>query len=142
MGAGLALRTWAIATLGGWFTLRVGVQPTQRVVERGPYRWIRLPSYVGAFLTVIGSAVALRAWVAAAIGAVALVAAFRRRVAQEERLLVATLPGYRAYMTRTGAFLPRLGQGSHGAAGPSVPATAGSRARPGTREFLAMPPDR
>ena len=35
MGAGLALRTWAIATLGGWFTLRVGVTPAQRLVQDG-----------------------------------------------------------------------------------------------------------
>jgi protein-S-isoprenylcysteine O-methyltransferase Ste14 len=35
--------------------------------------------------------------------------AFRRRIHHEERVLAAGLPGYRAYMTRTGALLPRLG---------------------------------
>ena len=109
MGAGLALRTWAIATLGGWFTLRVGVKTAQRLVDEGPYRLMRHPSYAGAFLAFVASAVLLRAWMAAALGAVALHAAFRRRIHHEERVLAVELPGYRAYMTRTGALLPRLG---------------------------------
>ena len=108
MGAGLGLRTWAIATLGGWFVLRVGVKPAQRLVQEGPYRLIRHPSYTGAFLAFVASAILLRAWVAAALGAVALHAAFRRRIHHEERVLAASLPGYRAYMARTGALLPRL----------------------------------
>jgi protein-S-isoprenylcysteine O-methyltransferase len=109
MSAGLALRTWAIATLGGWFTLRVGVKPAQRLVQGGPYRLMRYPSYAGAFLAFVASAILLRAWVAAALGALALYAAFRRRIRHEERVLAAGLPGYRAYMARTGALLPRLG---------------------------------
>lgn len=109
MGAGLALRTWAITTLGGWFTLSVGVMPAQRLVQEGPYRLMRHPSYVGAFLAFVASAILLRAWVAAALGAVALYAAFGRRIHHEERVLVAGLPGYRAYVARTGAVLPYLG---------------------------------
>ena len=123
MAAGLALRTWAIATLGGWFTLRVGVTPAQRLVQSGPYKLMRHPSYTGAFLAFVASALLLRAWVAAALGVVALQAAFRRRIRHEERLLAAELPGYRAYMTRTGAFLPRFALG--------LPAAAGDRAGSG-----------
>ena len=108
MTGGLALRTWAIATLGGWFTLEVGVKPAQRLVEEGPYRLIRHPSYAGALLAFVGSALLLRAWVAAGLGAVALYVAFRRRIHHEERVLAAGLPDYRAYMERTGALLPRL----------------------------------
>ena len=108
MGAGLALRTWAIATLGGWFTLRVGVKPGQRVVEEGPYRLIRHPSYAGALLALVAGAILLRAWAAAALGAGALYAAFRRRIHHEEHVLARGLPDYGEYMARTGALLPRL----------------------------------
>ena len=62
---------------------------------------MRHPSYAGAFLAFVASAILLRAWVAAALGALALYAAFRRRIHHEERLLAAELPGYRAYMART-----------------------------------------
>ena len=138
MGAGLALRTWAIVTLGGWFTLRVGVTPAQRLVRSGPYRLIRHPSYTGAFLAFVASAILLRAWVAAALGALALWAAFRRRIHHEERLLAASLPGYRAYMARTGALLPRLGPpggcrprgGDTRSASPGSGRTRGGRRRP------------
>ena len=108
MVAGLALRTWAIVTLGRWFTLEVGVVPAQRVVEEGPYRVIRHPSYAGALLAFAGSALLLRAWIAAALGALALGLAYRRRIRQEERVLLAGLPGYAAYVARTGALWPRV----------------------------------
>ena len=114
MGAGLGLRTWAVATLGGWFTLQVGVKPAQRLVRAGPYRLIRHPSYTGAFVALIASAVLLRAWVTVVLGAIALYVAFRRRIRHEERLLAAALPGYRRYMARTGALLPRCGLGPAG----------------------------
>jgi protein-S-isoprenylcysteine O-methyltransferase len=109
MVAGLALRTWAVATLGRWFSLRVDLQPAQCLVEDGPYRWMRHPSYTGALLAFAASAVFLHAWVTAVVGPAALYLAFRRRIAYEERVLAAGLPGYRGYMRRTGALVPRLG---------------------------------
>lgn len=109
MVGGLALRTWAIATLGGWFTLRVDLKPAQRLVQDGPYRWVRHPSYAGALVAFAASAVLLHAWVAATLGSIALYWAFRRRIAFEERVLTAGLPGYAEYMRRTGALWPRLG---------------------------------
>ena len=128
MGAGLALRTWAVATLGGWFTLRVGVKSGQHLVQRGPYRLIRHPSYAGAFLALVASAVLLRAWVAAALGAVALYAAFRRRIYHEERVLAGGLPDYRAYMARTGALVPRVGRpAARRPGGPGVRRSVGQR---------------
>jgi protein-S-isoprenylcysteine O-methyltransferase Ste14 len=122
MGAGLALRTWAVATLGGWFTLQVGVQPAQRLVRTGPYRLIRHPSYTGAFVALTASAVLLRAWVTVVLGAIALYAAFRRRIRHEERLLATVLPGYRRYMARTGGLVPARIR--------SRPTVATRRARP------------
>jgi protein-S-isoprenylcysteine O-methyltransferase len=109
IGAGLALRTWAIVTLGGWFTLRVDLKPAQPLVREGPYRWIRHPSYAGALLAFAASAVLLHAWTAAILGSIALYVAFRRRIAYEEGVLATGLPGYREYMARTGSLWPRVG---------------------------------
>jgi len=49
-GTGIALRQWAITTLGQCFVGHVLVQPGQAVVRSGPYRWLRHPSYAGHWL--------------------------------------------------------------------------------------------
>jgi protein-S-isoprenylcysteine O-methyltransferase len=108
MVGGLTLRAWAVRTLGRSFTLELRVEPGQRVVEDGPYRWLRHPSYAGAWLAIVASCALLGSSVAAALGAIVLAAGFRRRIRHEERLLAERCPGYTAYAARTGALLPRL----------------------------------
>jgi protein-S-isoprenylcysteine O-methyltransferase len=108
MVAGLALRTWAVRTLGRAFTLEIRVEPGQRIVQDGPYRWIRHPSYAGAWLTFVAGAVLVGSRVTATLAAIALAAAFARRIRFEERLLAARSPDYRAYAARTGALVPHL----------------------------------
>ena len=45
--AGLCLRWWAIITLGRFFTVDVTIEKDHEVVERGPFRLVRHPSYSG-----------------------------------------------------------------------------------------------
>ena len=52
--AGLALRWYAIIYLGRFFTVNVSIQDGHRVVDSGPYRHIRHPSYAGVLLALIG----------------------------------------------------------------------------------------
>ena len=108
MIGGLALRAWAVVLLGPWFTWNVTVQAGQQVVSRGPYRFIRHPSYTGALITFVASCVLLRSWVVALLAAFTLVLAVRRRIRYEEALLVKTLPGYQAYISRTDKLLPGI----------------------------------
>jgi protein-S-isoprenylcysteine O-methyltransferase Ste14 len=106
MVLGLLLRTWAVATLGRWFTWNVEVQPGQEVVESGPYQFLRHPSYAGALLTYLGVCLLFHSWIAAVVALVALPAAFIRRISYEEELLKEALPGYESYVSRTGALFP------------------------------------
>ncbi len=108
MIGGLALRTWAVVSLGSWFTWNVAVQAGQTLVTDGPYRVIRHPSNWGALISFVASCILLRSWIAAALAAFALTMAFVRRIGYEETLLVKTLPGYRAYISGTGRLLPRI----------------------------------
>jgi protein-S-isoprenylcysteine O-methyltransferase len=108
MLGGLALRTWAVATLGRWFTWNVEIQPGQQLVTTGPYRFIRHPSYSGPLLTFLAGCFLLRSYRAAAFAAIALPAAFLRRIHHEERLLRDTFPEYKEYAARTGMLWPRL----------------------------------
>ena len=62
MAAGLALRGWAVPTLGHQFTVRISTEPTQSRVTTGPYRWLRHPGYLGSLITVLGVLVAFDSW--------------------------------------------------------------------------------
>lgn len=103
---GTALRLWAIATLGRFFTATVQCQDGQEVISDGPFRWVRHPSYLGAYLGVVGSAVLLQAPVSAAIGSVSLGLAYAYRIHVEEKTLVCELEGYRDYQARTARIVP------------------------------------
>ena len=60
MVLGIVIRQWAIAVLGRFFSRTVAVQEKQTVVETGPYRYVRHPSYTGALIFFVGFGLALQ----------------------------------------------------------------------------------
>jgi len=92
--SGIALRVWAVKTLGRYFQREVVVEPGQGLVRRGPYRWVRHPAYAGNLLALFGFGVALGSWVGAIIGAAIILAAHIPRILVEERVLSTTFPTY------------------------------------------------
>jgi protein-S-isoprenylcysteine O-methyltransferase len=88
---GLALRTWAVFTLGRFFTMEIAVTDDHAVISSGPFAIVRHPSYLGAFFLYLGTALFLHAWGAAALAVVALPIAFVRRIRTEEAILAGTL---------------------------------------------------
>jgi protein-S-isoprenylcysteine O-methyltransferase len=107
MAAGLALRVFSILWLGPMFTRLVQILPGHRLVNSGPYRFVRHPSYSGLLLFFIGLGVALGDWLSAAIMLVvpALGVLYRIRV-EEEALFEAFGEEYRVYMDRVSSLLP------------------------------------
>jgi protein-S-isoprenylcysteine O-methyltransferase Ste14 len=106
---GVALRWYAIRTLGRFFTRDVAVSASQPVVQYGPYRAIRHPAYTGTFLTMLGVGLAMTNW--ASLGALLLCVFLGHlyRVKVEEQALIRTLgQPYIAYMRRTRRFIPWL----------------------------------
>jgi protein-S-isoprenylcysteine O-methyltransferase Ste14 len=109
LAAGLTLRIWAIRELGRFFTYAVLVHPGQRVIETGPYRRIRHPSYSGMVLGMLGLGLALGTWLSAAACMLPTLAAFSLRLRSEERVLATQLgEPYRDYMRRTRRLIPGL----------------------------------
>lgn len=105
--AGTLFRQWAIRTLGGYFTRVVRISPEQRVVQEGPYRWVRHPSYTGGMLAAAGVGFALANWISVACLLAAIAPGFAYRIVVEERALVETLgEPYRAYRARTKRLIP------------------------------------
>src|ERR1700721_942815 len=63
MWIGIAFRYYCMRVLGRYFTFDVAVHGGQTVVEAGPYRYIRHPSYTGAIITLVGFGLTLENWV-------------------------------------------------------------------------------
>jgi protein-S-isoprenylcysteine O-methyltransferase Ste14 len=105
-GMGVVVRQWAIATLGRFFVGHVLVQPDQTLVDSGPYRWLRHPSYTGFWLEIVGVGIALGNGVSVALcGLLPLIGIFARIVG-EERELNANLSGYAEYVQRKPRLIP------------------------------------
>ena len=106
--AGGAVGVWAVtANRLGNFNIRPDPKPGGRLVEHGPYRWIRHPMYTAVLA--YGAACAWAggtggAWLAFAL----LAAVLFTKATLEERLMLAAHAGYAAYRTRTRRFLPGL----------------------------------
>ena len=105
--AALGLRWWSIVHLGRFFTVNVAVAADQVVIDDGPYRWVRHPSYTGALLAFLAYALYLAHWTSILIVMVPISIAFARRISVEEAALSAGLgEPYRAYMRRTKRLVP------------------------------------
>jgi protein-S-isoprenylcysteine O-methyltransferase len=104
---GLLLRWWAIITLGRFFTVDVTIEPDHELVERGPFRMVRHPSYTGVLLAFVGLALTLGNWAALLVILVPIGAAFIHRMNVEENALSGALGRqYTDYMRRTKRLVP------------------------------------
>jgi protein-S-isoprenylcysteine O-methyltransferase Ste14 len=80
--------------------------PPDRIVEAGPYRWVRNPMYLGHLIFFLGLALALGSWIAAAVFAFHVVW-FQRRVREDERHLAQQFgDSYRDYCGRVKRWIP------------------------------------
>ncbi len=104
---GIALRWWAIITLGRFFTVDVQIASDHELVEDGPFRLVRHPSYTGGLLAFIGFALTLGNWAAALMIVLPIFCAFLRRMNVEEQALTQSLGDqYVSYMHRTKRLVP------------------------------------
>jgi protein-S-isoprenylcysteine O-methyltransferase Ste14 len=109
MLVGLAFRFYAMSVLGRFFTYDVAVHACQTVIEVGPYRYIRHPSYTGALITLVGLGLALGNWVGLLALLACMAAAYAYRISVEEAALVVALgEPYKQYMRRTRRLAPFL----------------------------------
>jgi protein-S-isoprenylcysteine O-methyltransferase Ste14 len=104
---GSVLRRYCWRTLGEYFTGDVRVKPDQPVIESGPYRLVRHPSYTAGMMMYIGTGLALGSWLSLALLTIATIATYSYRVVVEERALLETIgEPYGAYMKERKRFIP------------------------------------
>lgn len=109
MWAGIALRAWAIVTLGRFFRRDIQVAADQVVVRAGPYAAIRHPSYAGNLLMLAGFGIVLANWASLAAIVVIPVAGHLPRIRVEDALLIDRLGDpYREYAATTARLVPKV----------------------------------
>ena len=115
------INAWALPLLAwgylqyrwvGIFRTRLGgggpglSNPPERIVEAGPYRWVRNPMYLGHLIFLAGLAVVLRSWLGLALFALHAVW-FESRVRTDERGLLERFgEPYREYCGRVKRWIP------------------------------------
>jgi protein-S-isoprenylcysteine O-methyltransferase len=106
---GVLLRAYAILYLGKFFTVDVSIAADQTVVDSGPYRFIRHPSYTGSLLAFAGIALCMANVLATIFVLAPVTAAFLYRIRIEETALLAGLgEPYRQYSQRTKRLVPGI----------------------------------
>jgi protein-S-isoprenylcysteine O-methyltransferase Ste14 len=79
--------------------VRLQTERGHRVIDSGPYAWVRHPMYSGAIVFFVGAALLLGSWWGVAMSLL-FAALFAIRAGIEERTLTAGLPDYADYAAR------------------------------------------
>ena len=104
---GIALRLWAILTLGRLFRTKVLVLDDHRLVTSGPYRVLRHPAYAGGVMTLTGLGLAFGNWLSALGAFVCILLAYAWRIRVEEKALHARFgTSFDQHRRRTWAVIP------------------------------------
>jgi protein-S-isoprenylcysteine O-methyltransferase Ste14 len=107
LGSGEALRIWSRMTLGHYFTYEVQTSTDQPVIQTGPYRVLRHPSYAGILLILIGFGGILGNWVGLAAGTALTLVGLAYRIQVEEAALSNELgEAYAAYARNHKRLIP------------------------------------
>jgi protein-S-isoprenylcysteine O-methyltransferase Ste14 len=106
---GFVLRFYSIFYLGRFFTINVAIVTGHRLIDSGPYRFIRHPSYIGLLMMFFGLGLGIGNWVSVVIFIVPTFAVLFWRMEIEEAALLEFLGGpYRSYMKRTKRLIPMI----------------------------------
>jgi protein-S-isoprenylcysteine O-methyltransferase Ste14 len=106
---GIALRFWAIRTLGRFFTVNLHLDENHHLVRNGLYKWIRHPSYAGALVSFLGLGLSMNNWISLFIIFLPVFGSFLYRIRLEETMLLNHLGAeYEAYMRSTKRLVPLL----------------------------------
>ena len=106
---GLFLRYWSINILGKYFRTTVEVEESQKIVQKGPYKFIRHPSYSGIILFCIGYGLAVQNWLSLIIAISLPTIALLYRIKIEEEALVKGIgTDYEAYQKKTKKLIPGI----------------------------------
>ncbi|MFZ6647873.1 methyltransferase family protein [Undibacterium sp. TJN25] len=105
--AGLIIRWASIIHLGRFFTIDVAIDAKHTLIDTGPYRYVRHPSYTGLLLQFLGIGICSANILALLALMVPIFIALRYRIGVEEAALSEGLgAAYAEYMRKTKRLFP------------------------------------
>lgn len=101
---------WLFSSIGSGITPTSATRERHTLVTRGPYRWVRHPLYAVGSSFIVSFGMMADNWFIPFLGLLAFILMAVRTPAEEANLIAKFGDEYRAYMQRTGRFLPRFGK--------------------------------
>lgn len=101
------IKIWAVHTLDKYWSSNIEIRDTQKLVEEGPYRYLRHPAYSARLIEIVGIPLILNSYVTLLVGTPLhlLIIWFRIRV--EEKVLVEKFGvAYEKYQKEVWSLLP------------------------------------
>jgi protein-S-isoprenylcysteine O-methyltransferase Ste14 len=106
---GVFFRNYSIYILGKQFTSKVQIVDSHELVKKGPYRFLRHPSYTGAYIMMLGICVLLQTWAMLLVTTVAVFYAYYKRIEAEEATLVGHFgEKYQLYQSESKRMFPLI----------------------------------
>lgn len=106
---GFILRHWSIYVLGKFFRTTVELEKDHKLVRRGPFRYIRHPSYSGIILFCIGYGLVAQNWLSFIAAVLFPTIALLYRIKIEEAALVQGIGvEYEEYQKNTKRLIPMI----------------------------------
>jgi len=107
LGSGLFI--WARRVLGKFYSGHVSVIEGQKLVQHGPYRFVRHPAYAGYILITLGLALGYSSLMGLAAILFFLLPALMYRIRVEDQLLAEHFGGqFKDYASRTNRLIPGI----------------------------------
>ena len=103
---------WLFSSIGSGITPTSVTRQRHALVTSGPYRWVRHPLYTFGSSLFLAFGMMADNWFIALLGVLAFIVVAIRTPREEANLIEKFGDDYRAYMKRTGRFLPRFQQRS------------------------------
>jgi protein-S-isoprenylcysteine O-methyltransferase Ste14 len=107
---GLSLTFWARRTLGAMWGIstsrQVKLLPNHRLIQSGPYAWVRHPMYLGWWISVLGLLMIYRTWILLGIFVMSLVIFYRRARLEESVLAEKFGDEWKSYAVRSKCLIP------------------------------------
>ncbi|MBW9146649.1 isoprenylcysteine carboxylmethyltransferase family protein [Clostridium sp. CM027] len=104
---GVLFRSYSVWTLRNFFTLSVQVNSTQKIIQTGPYKYLRHPSYSGSILSLIGITLSFRSFEGVIGTLIIIVVIYGYRITIEETILEKTFKEtYKDYKDNTYRIIP------------------------------------